>query len=332
MEEKMKIKNVELKNQIVLAPMAGYTNLSYRKIMKEKGVGLVYSEMISAKGLVYENEKTFELTKVDPNEHPISMQIFGGDIESLVLAAKIIDKETDADIIDINMGCPVKKVLKANAGSSLLKDPGFIYEMVNAVVCNVSKPVSVKIRAGIDHSSINADKVAKAIEKAGASLIAVHGRTKSDLYRGNVNLDYIKLVKDSVSIPVIDIKSISDAERMFKYTNVDMIMVGRGSFGNPWLIRDLVDYFSGKPLQNPPTSLERVTMCERHFRYLLDEKIERIAVLEMRSLASWYLKGFSNAKYYKNKLNTITTKEELFTLLNEVREGIKYENEINESN
>lgn len=326
----MKIKNVDIKNKIVLAPMAGYTNQSYRKIMKEMGVGLVYSEMISAKGLVYGNDKTFELTRVDKDEHPISMQIFGGDIESLVEAAKIIDTKTDADIIDINMGCPVRKVLKANAGSILMKDPDFIYEMVSSVVQSVNKPVSVKIRAGIDHSCINAPLVAKKLEAAGASLIAVHGRTKSDLYTGKVNLDYIKEVKDSVNIPVIgngDIRSLEDAKRMFEYTNVDMVMVGRGSFGNPWLMRNLVDYFNGRPLQAQPSSLEKIEMCEKHFKYLLEEKVEKVAVLEMRSLASWYMKGISNMKKYKQQLINIARKDELFNLLEEIKDEVRnYEN------
>lgn len=326
----MKIENVDIKNRIVLAPMAGYTNRSYRKIMKEMGVGLLYSEMISARGLVYQNDKTIELTKVEDAEHPISLQIFGGDIESLVEAAKFIDTKTNADIIDINMGCPVRKVLKANAGSSLLKDPKFIGEIVREVKSNVSKPVSIKIRAGLDHTSINAVEVAKEAEKAGAALISVHGRTKSDLYRGSVNLDYIKQVKENANIPVIgngDIKTIEDAKRMFEYTNVDFIMVGRGSLGNPWLIRDLVDYFSGKPLKSGPTPLERINMCEKHFSYLLEEKIEKLAVLEMRSLAAWYLKGIKNLKQYKQKLITLTKKEELYSLFNEIREGIlNYEN------
>ena len=318
----MKIKNVEIKNKIVLAPLAGYTNLSYRKIMKEMGVGLVYSEMISARGLVYENDKTFELTKVSSFEHPISMQVFSGDVDSLIKAAIIIDKETDADIIDINMGCPVRKVLKANAGSYLIRDKELVYQMVRGVVENVSKPVSVKIRAGWDHSNINAVEIAQEIERAGASLIAIHGRTRSDIYTGKVNLDYIKMVKDSVSIPVIgngDIRSITDAIRMFTYTGVDMIMVGRGSFGNPWLIRDLVDYFAGNPQKRGPTNLEKIEMCEKHFNYLLEDKHEKIAVLEMRSLAGWYFKGIENVKQYRHKLINMTKKEDIFNLLNEIK-------------
>lgn len=321
----MKIKNVEIKNKIVIAPLAGYTNMSYRRIMREMGAGLVYSEMISARGLVYENDKTFELTKTTDVDHPISMQLFSGDVDSLTQAAIIIDRETDADIIDINMGCPVRKVIKANSGSCLLRDKDLIYEMVSSVVQNVSKPVSVKIRAGWDHTSINAAEVARTIEEAGASLIAIHGRTKSDLYTGKVNLDYIKLVKDAVNIPVIgngDIRSIEDAKKMFEYTGVDMIMVGRGSLGNPWLIRDLVDYFDEKPLMGPPTSIDRIQMCEKHFNYLLEEKIEKLAVLEMRSLASWYLKGIENGKQYKQKLINMLRKEEIFDLLKEIKEKL----------
>lgn len=321
----MKIKNIEIKNKIVLAPLAGYTNIAYRKIMKEANVGLVYSEMISSRGLVYENDKTFELTKVALNEHPISLQIFGGDLESLVKAAKIIDRATEADIIDINMGCPVRKVLKADAGAHLLKDPKYIKEIVSEIVNNVSKPVSVKIRAGTDYDNINVVEVSKNIESAGASLIAIHGRTKSDLYTGKVNLDYIKAVKDSVRIPVIgngDIKSIADAINMIEYTNVDLLMVGRGSLGNPWLIRDLVDYFNGEELKPNPSFFEKIDMCKKHFGYLLEEKKEKIAVLEMRQLAGWYLKGIDKIKQYKQKLINITRKEDLYNLLEEVKEDI----------
>lgn len=314
----MKIGNIELKNNIILAPLAGYTNIAYRKIIKEMGAGLVYTEMISAKGLIYENDKTWELTKALPMEHPIAVQIFGGDIEDMVKATKILDERCDCDIIDINMGCPVKKVLKSDAGSYLLLDEDKVYNMVKAVVNSTSKPVSVKIRAGWDHSSINCVDVAKAIEKAGAKMIAIHGRTKSDLYGGKVNLDYIKMVKESVSIPVVgngDIKSIEDAKRMFEYTNVDGIMIGRATFGNPWIIRDLVDYFNGDPVKDAPTKEEKIAMLKYHFEELLKIKCEKLAVLEMRTLAAWYVKGFSNAKEFKNKLVEVKTKEELFDLI-----------------
>lgn len=320
----MKIKNVEIKNPIVLAPLAGYTNRSFRTLVKEFGVGLVYTEMISAHGIIYDNKKTLDLMKVDPKEHPLSMQIFGGEADLLAKAAQFVDKYTDADIIDINMGCPVRKVLKAESGSKLLINPNKVYTIVSEVVKSVEKPVSVKIRAGWDHSCINAVEVAQAIEKAGASLLCIHGRTKSDLYRGKVNLDYIKMVKEAVKIPVIgngDIKSIADAQRMFDYTGVDMVMVGRGALGNPWLMRDLVCWKEGRAIPEAPTVREKIAMCRRHLDLLIEEKGEKTAVLEMRSIAGWYVKGIDNIREFKQRLTNIKTKEELVGLLDELEKG-----------
>lgn len=320
----MRIKSIEIKNPIVLAPLAGYTNSSFRRIVKDFGVGLVYSEMISAHGILYDNKKTLDLMKVTPGEHPIAMQIFGGEPELLAKAAEYVDKEIDADIIDINMGCPVRKVLKAEAGSKLLTDPDKIYRIVSEVVRRVEKPVSVKIRAGWDHASINVVEVARAIEKAGASLLCVHGRTKSDLYRGKANLDYIRMAKEAVEIPVIgngDIRSIEDAERMFKLTGVDMVMIGRGALGNPWLMRDLVCWAEGKEIPAPPTVKERLDMCRRHLSLLIEEKGEATAVLEMRSIAPWYVKGLPSIRDFKQKLTGAKTKAELEGLLNELEES-----------
>lgn len=324
-------KEIILKNKIVMAPLAGYTNLAYRKIIKEMGASLVFSEMISARGLIYDNDRTWELTEVNDKEHPIAIQIFGGETIDLVNAAKMLDEKSNCDIIDINMGCPVKKVLKAEAGSKIITNVDKVYEMVHEVVKNVNKLVSVKIRAGWDHSSINCVEVSKAIEKAGASLITIHGRTKSDMYSGSCNLDYIKAVKESVSIPVIgngDIKSIDDAKRMLEYTNVDGIMVGRATFGNPWIIKDLVDYFNDGTINQEPTFKEKIEMMKYHFNLLLKIKIEKLAVLEMRTLASWYVKGFKRAKEFKAKLVVVKTKEEMDKLFKELEE--QYENEINE--
>ncbi len=320
----MKIKNVDIKNPIVLAPLAGYTNSSFRVLVKEFGVGLVYSEMISAHGILYDNKKTLALMNIDSKEHPIALQIFGGEAELLAEAAKYVDKHTEADIIDINMGCPVRKVLKADAGSKLLTDPGKIYGIVEAVVKSVEKPVSVKIRAGWDHNSINVVEVAQAIEKAGASLLCVHGRTKSDLYRGKANLDYIRLAKEAVSIPVIgngDIRSIADAEKMIAHTGVDMVMVGRGALGNPWLMRDLVCWAEGRKIPAPPTVQERLEMCRRHLDLLTKEKAERTAVLEMRSIAAWYVKGLPNIRGFRQRLTGVSTKAELELLLDELEKG-----------
>ncbi|HBP26326.1 MAG TPA: tRNA dihydrouridine synthase DusB [Acholeplasmatales bacterium] len=315
------IKNWEINGKIALAPLAGYTNPAYRMLMKEFGADLVFSEMISAKGLLYDNEKTWELTEVEPEEHPIAIQIFGGDIDSMVKAAMMIDQKTSADIIDLNMGCPVRKVLKAEGGCQLLTDVNKIEAMVREIVKNVQKPVSVKIRAGINHKAINCAEVAKAAERAGASFLTIHGRTQSDMYSGKVNLDYIKAVKKAVTIPVIgngDIRSVADAQRMIDQTGVDMIMVGRGSFGNPWLIRDLKDHFEGRPLQPAPTSEAKIRMCQKHLMMLLAIKPEKIALLEMRSLAAWYVKGIEHSKDFRQKLNLVSRKEELLSLLDEL--------------
>ncbi len=314
----MQIRDIDINGKIVIAPLAGYTNKVYRKIMKEMGANLVYSEMVSAKGLIYENKKTFEMIDVDKDESPVSLQLFGGDVDEMIKAAKIIDKESQCDIIDINMGCPVKKVLKANSGSYLLQDVKKIEDMVRGVVQNVSKPVSVKIRAGWDHNSINIVEVAKAIERAGASVIAVHGRTKSDLYRGKVNLDYIKMAKEAVSIPVIgngDIKSVEDAIKMLEYTKVDAIMIGRGAMGNPWLIQEIDHYFNNKEF-TPPTREDRLCMMMRHLYDLVELKGEKIAMLEMRSLAALYVKGLENTKEFKQKLVYVTTLNEFTQLVN----------------
>ncbi|MFY9537394.1 MAG: tRNA dihydrouridine synthase DusB [Bacilli bacterium] len=317
----MKIGNVDIKNRIVLAPMAGYTNPAFRRIAKEFGAGLVFSEMISANGLLYDNDKTWELAKTYPEERPVALQVFGGEAETLAEAARLLERKAEFDILDINMGCPVRKVLKANAGCALLKDPKKAAEIVSAVASAVSKPVSVKIRAGFDHKHINCVEIARAVEKAGASMITIHGRTQTDLYRGKVNLDYIRAVKEAVRIPVIgngDIKSVEDAALMAEVTGVDYLMVGRGALGNPWLIRDMVDYFSGLPLKEPPGFKEKIELCLRHFSLLLEEKPEPVAVMEMRSWTAWYLKGLANIRHARKRLMTVKTKDELIGLLTEI--------------
>lgn len=317
----MKIGNVDIKNRIVLAPMAGYTNPAFRRIAKEFGAGLVFSEMISANGLLYDNDKTWELAKTYPEERPVALQVFGGEAETLAEAARLLERKAEFDILDINMGCPVRKVLKANAGCALLKDPKKAAEIVSAVASAVSKPVSVKIRAGFDHKHINCVEIARAVEKAGASMITIHGRTQTDLYRGKVNLDYIRAVKEAVRIPVIgngDIKSVEDAALMAEVTGVDYLMAGRGALGNPWLIRDMVDYFSGLPLKEPPGFKEKIELCLRHFSLLLEEKPEPVAVMEMRSWTAWYLKGLANIRHARKRLMTVKTKDELIGLLTEI--------------
>lgn len=314
----MYIGNVKIEGKLVLAPLAGYTNKVYRKICHDMGASLTYTEMISDKGLLYENEKTWKLCEIDKDEHPTTLQLFGGDIDELTKAAKLIDERSDCDIIDINMGCPVKKVLKAGSGSSLLRNVEYLEQMVRSVVQNVNKPVTVKMRIGYDHNSLNYLEVAKAIERAGAKAICVHGRTKSDFYSGKVNLEAIKEIKENVSIPVIgngDVKTVEDLDNMLK-TGVDLVMIGRASFGNPWIFEEFNAHLNNTPYVRK-TDKERIEFLLYHLSELVKLKGETIAILEMRSLASWYVKGMKNNKEFKQKLINIKTVQEFKQIIAE---------------
>ena len=321
-----KIGDVEVKNKVVLAPMAGVCNSAFRRIIKEMGCGLLYAEMVSDKAIVYDNEKTKNMLYMTEEERPIAQQIFGSDKDSFVKAAKIIEESMHPDIIDINMGCPVPKVaVKSQAGSALLKNPDKIYEIVKAVKEAVNVPVTVKIRSGWDSKSINAVEVAKICERAGASAITVHARTRSQGYSGKADWDIIKKVKESVNIPVIgngDILSALDAKRMLDETGCDAIMIGRGTLGNPYLIKQVVTYLeSGNllPEQNP---IDKMKTCLKHFNYLLKIKPEKVAVLEMRTHGAWYLKGLKDSVSVKNKLYQIKTKEEFINTIQEYMETL----------
>ena len=314
-----KIGNIEIANQVVLAPMAGISNTSYRKIIKEMGAGPIFAEMVSDKAICFGNEKTMDLLKMSEEERPIAQQIFGSDINSFVSAAKIIEETMKPDIIDINMGCPVPKIaLKSQAGSALLKNPEKIYEIVKAVVENVSVPVTVKIRSGWDSSSINAVEVAKAIEKAGAKAITVHGRTRAQGYSGKADWSIIKKVKENVHIPVIgngDVTSCYLAKEMLEYTKCDAVMIGRGVLGNPWLIKECVQYVQDGTLPKPVSYRERMAMLKRHFQLLVDDKNEKVALLEIRMHALWYIKGMPNCAKIKNELCGSQSKEKFFEII-----------------
>lgn len=317
---KWKIGNVEIENQLVLAPMAGITNEAFRSICKEMGAGLVVCEMISDKALSFHNAKTIKMTGVSQNEHPLSMQIFGADKETLVYAAKWIYENTDADIIDINMGCPVNKVAKrAGAGSSLLRNPNKVYEITKAVVEATPLPVTVKIRIGWDENNINAVENAKIIEKAGACAIAVHGRTRAQMYSGHANLDVIKDVVEAVNIPVVgngDIVDGPSALHMLEYTGCKAIMIGRGALGNPWIFKEINAYFAGEEFKRPSKE-EIYNMIVDQYERLLKLKGERLALLEMRSHVGWYLKGMQGSAQIKNKANQALSFEEVKKILKE---------------
>lgn len=316
-----KIKGITIPNPLVLAPMAGITNEAFRRICKSMGCGLVVAEMVSDKAIGFQNERTLKMTQVHEEEHPISMQIFGGDVESLVAAAKYIDQYSNADIIDINMGCPVNKVAKkSHAGASLLQHPELVSEMVSAVVANVSKPVTVKIRIGWDFDSINAVEIAQRIEKAGASAITVHGRTRSQFYSGKADLDWIKKVKEAVSIPVIgngDIVDIPSAKRMLDYTGVDAIAIGRGALGNPFIFRELLHYFKNGTYIDKPSSQEVFKTIILHHEMLKDLKGEKLALLEMRGHIAWYLKGMPSSSKIKDLCNKQKCFSDVLTILEE---------------
>ena len=324
---KWKIGNVEIKNQVVFAPMAGVSNISYRQIIKEMGAGLIYSEMISTMGIVYNGKKTIDLINFNENERPISIQIFGSDLKSFVEAAKYIEENFHPDIIDINMGCPVPKVaIKSQAGSALLKDPNKIYEIVKAVVDNTNTPITVKIRSGWDDKHINAVEVAKKIESAGASAIAIHARTRSQGYSGSANWNIIKEVKQSVKIPIIgngDITSPELAKQMLEETGCDAIMIGRATLGNPWIIKEIVHYLDTNELLPKPTKIERIEMIKTHYNLLKKYSNTTHALLEIRTHALWYLKGIPGTKEIKAKICQAKTEEEFMNIIKELNELVK---------
>jgi len=304
-----KIRDIEIKNQVVIAPLAGISNPAFRSILALYGPGLITSEMISDKAICFNNVKTLDMTKVYPNEHPIALQLFGEDVESMVKAAIYLDTQTDCDIIDINMGCPVPKIVKGSGGASLLKDPERAFAIAKAVVESVKKPVTAKIRIGWDKQNINAVEMAIGLEKAGISAISVHGRTRSAMYSGTVDYEMIRQVKAAVKIPVIangDIKSVQGAKDVLKLTGCDAVMIGRGILGRPWFINDLVHGLNDKETEFIDLK-ERFRIAQLHASKLIELKGELTAMKEMRTHFNWYIAGLPHNHKVRNDVSQMTS-------------------------
>ena len=317
MQMEWKIGNVKMDNPFVLAPMAGVTDMPFRMLCKEQGAGLICMEMVSAKAISFHNKNTEALMEIDPSEHPVSMQLFGSDPALMAEVAKSIE-ERPFDILDINMGCPVPKVVNNGEGSALLKNPELLVRIVKSVSSAISKPLTVKVRIGFEKFPVDIVEIAKRVEDAGAAAIAVHGRTREQYYSGTADWDAIRRVKEAVAIPVIgngDVDSPKKAEALMKETGCDAVMVGRASRGNPWIFREMSHYFcTGEMLARP--SVEEIReMILRHARMQIERKGEFTGIREMRKHVAWYTAGMRHSAGLRRESNTISSYEELEKLL-----------------
>lgn len=313
----MKIGNVELDNPVFLAPMAGVTDLPFRLLCKEMGCGLVYSEMVSAKGILYDNKNTTELLQVAAEERPAAIQLFGSDPEILGAMGKKIESYP-IDIIDVNMGCPAPKIVKNGEGSALTRTPELVGKIVKALVESQSKPVTIKFRKGFDDAHVNAVEIAQIAEENGAAAVAVHGRTREQYYSGKADWEIIRHVKQAVHIPVIgngDVFTPQDAKELMEFTGCDAIMIGRGAQGNPWIFKRTIHYLQTGELLPEPTAEERVEKALRHAQMLMEYKGEYIGIREMRKHMAWYMKGLPGAAELRGKLNVTENMADMEALL-----------------
>jgi len=320
----VRIGDIVINSKIALAPMAGVTDLAFRTICRELGAGLTYTEMVSSKALVYQDRKTRSLLKLGPDEHPAGAQIFGSDAACMADAAARALEISGADLIDINMGCPVGKVVKSGDGSALMRDPDKAMTIIEAVVNAVSHPVTIKIRKGWDKGNVNAVEFAKMAEAAGVSAITVHGRTRTQMYSGKADWDIIREVKNAVNVPVIangDVFSAEDAARILKYTGADMAMIGRGAMGDPWLFQQASALLGGEDIPPHPPIGKRAETALRQFKIAAEQKGEHIACLEARKHYAWYLRGIPHSAYFKERISKASTMDDL----HDITEGIKRE-------
>ncbi len=315
------IRDKIISSPVIVAPMAGISNDAFRQLCFEFKAGLVYTEMVSDKAIYYENKKTLDMMKVSEDSHPVSMQLFGSDIQTMVHAAKVLDSQTDCDIIDINMGCPVNKVVKTGSGSALMKHEDEAAVIVKQIVENVKKPVTVKIRLGWDREHMNYLSLSKKLEEAGVSAIALHARTRSQMYEGHSDWSHIRILKENLKIPVIgngDVVSADDFFRMKEETGCDAVMIGRGLIGNPFLIKEITDILDGKERKEITTE-DKLNCCLEHAQKLIHLKGEKLAMGEMRGIAPHYLSGMYHASIYKAKLNQVRTYEDLEMIIDEYK-------------
>ena len=315
----MKIGNVQLDNEVFLSPMAGVTDLPFRTICKEKGCGMLYTDMINAKALCYDDENTKKMLRMDKDEHPVAVQIFGSDPEFMGKAAIIMNQYPN-EILDINMGCPAPKVIKNGDGSALMRNPKLAAEVLTAVVKNSEKPVTLKIRKGWDDDSVNAVEIAKIAEECGISALAIHGRTREQFYSGKADWDIIAEIKQAINIPVIgngDVFEVEDAVNMLEKTKCDAIMIGRGAQGNPWIFNRINHYMKTGEILPEPTLEEKITTAIRHMNLAVAEHGDYVAVREMRKHIGWYLKGLKNSAKYRDQINKITDYKEVIAMLEE---------------